>query len=177
MKRLAILLSVFAICAAGCELNPKESEVDSAVEVYTALPLPALYVEIPEHFETTSSEFYEEYYICEDASIIITEDTAGAPYTSVYDYSIDALVEYQNVTSDLELLKSELVYAGSAGVQVMEFVYTLGEGEKSITKTCMVGYMTDRESMYIITCKSDEDTYETYREDFLSVITSVRRLK
>lgn len=177
MKRLAILMAVFAFCFAGCEWKAEESQVDSIIDVYTALPLPELHLTIPEHFETTSSEFYEEYYICDDASIIITQDMANAPYSSVHDYAISALVEYEKVTEELEMHNDEIVYAGAAAVQVMEFTYTIGKDDKTITKTSMVGYLTDRDSMYIITCKSDVDTYEDYRDDFMSVITSARFLK
>lgn len=177
MKRLAILLTVFACCCVGCDSIPSKEPTESVVDVYQALPLPDLHVSIPERFKTTSSEFYKEYYICEDASIIITEDTADAPYNSVYDYSVKALVEYQNVTSELKLLNDELLHADATAIQMMEFTYTLGEGDKSISKTCMVGYLTDRNSMYIITCKSDVDTYENFREDFLSVIRSAYYMK
>lgn len=177
MKRLAILLTVFACCCVGCELKPTQDQPESVVDVYQALPLPNLHVDIPKRFETTSSEFYKEYYICEDASIIITEDTADAPYTSVSDYSIKAIVEYQNVTTDFKLINDELLHADTTAIQMMEFTYTLGEGDNSVSKNCMVGYLTDRDSMYIITCKSDVDTYADYREDFLALIRSAYFLK
>ncbi len=178
MKRLIAILSVCMLCFAGCSTqDAQESTAETTVPVYKALPLPDLYVEVPEHFETTSSEFYEEYYICEDASIIMTQDMKGAPYSSVYDYATSALAEYQKVTSELELLNMEQVQAGNAAVQLMEFTYTIGDEEASISKTCMVGYLTDTRSMYIITCKSDLETYDTYRDDFLTVITSAAFVK
>lgn len=178
MKRLIALLTVCTLCFTGCSAqDTQESTAETTVPVYKALPLPELYVEVPEHFETTSSDFYEEYYICEDASIIITQDRAGAPYSSIYDYATSALAEYQKVTSELELMNMEIVQSDKVAVQVMEFSYTIGDEEASISKTCMVGYLTDTDSMYIITCKSDHGTYETFRDDFLTVITSAAFVK
>lgn len=173
MKRLTALLMVCAVCFAECGTQEAQNSVEETQEsIFKALPLPKLYLEIPERFSTTSSEFYEEYYICDDASIIVTEDTKDAPYKSVYDYSVSALVEYQNITTEFELLHEELIEAGPIGVQVMEFNYGIGEGDSIIRKTCMVGYLTDSDSMYIITCKSDTDTYEGFRDDFISVLSS-----
>ncbi len=162
----------------GCSADTVQEEEPAETKVvYQALPLPELYLEIPAHFGTTSSQFYEEYYICEDASIIITQDTAGAPYSSLEDYAVSAIVEYQNITTAFDLTNDEIVYAGNIGVKILEFTYTIGEGDTSISKSCMAGYLTDLDSMYIITCKSDVDTYETYRQDFLDVITSAAFVK
>ncbi len=177
MKRLAILLAVFACCCVGCENISSKEPAESIIDVYEALPLPELHINIPERFQTTSSEFYKEYYICDDASIIITEDTADAPYSSVYDYAIKAIVEYEKITSEFTLLDNQMLHEDDTAIQVMEFSYTLGEGEDSVSKNCMVGYLTDRNSMYIITCKSDVDTYADFREDFLTVIRSAYYMK
>ena len=179
MKRLAALLLAGAVIFCGCQQST-ESGTESMEEeliVYKALPLPDLNVEIPERFAATSSDFYEEYYICEDASIICTQDTEGAPYGSVYERAISALTEYEKITTELELLSHELVYAGSLAVQTLEFTYSIGEGDGSINMTCLAGYVTDSENMYIITCKANQDTYAEYRNDFMSVLTSLSLIR
>ncbi len=173
-KCLAGLAAVLLLT--GCNESTDTSAPEETRVVYKALPLPELYMEIPEDYTATSSEFYEEYYIKDDASIIVTQDTGG-PFESAYDYSVSALVQYQDVTEDLEVLGTELVETDSIGVQILEFTYTMGEGDNAITKTSMAGYCTDSESMYIITCKSDPDTYEAHREEFLSVMRSVSFVK
>lgn len=178
MKRLTALLLAAAAVFCGCQTSEAAEDSTAATEaVYKALPLPELFMSVPERFSVTSSQFYEEYYICEDASIIVTQDVKDAPYSSVYDYAVNALTEYQNITTELELLHNELLYAGSVAVQTLEFNYTLGEGEDALRLTCMTGYLTDTDSMYIITCKCNTDNYESYREDFLTAITSACFLK
>ena len=178
MRKMTAILLAAAFLFCGCQLDgTAEKEPQETRVVYSALPLPELYLEIPERFTTTSSEFYEEYYICEDASIIVTQDWSGAPYSSVYDYAIDALTEYQNITTELELLHNEQVEANSVTVQTLEFNSVIGEGDDVLRMTCMTGYLPDPDSMDIITCKCSTENYEGYRSDFLSVITSAGYLK
>ncbi len=171
-KKIALLLAM-AFCCCGCQEAPVE-EVTSLAPVYQALPLPDLYVEIPETFETTSSRFYEEYYVCEDASVIITADTEGAPFTSVEDYANKALVKYQEMADSVTVHENQMLSSGTIAVQSLEFTYSIpAENGGEIVKTCLVGFLTDTDHMYIITCKSDPDTYEGFRDDFVRILTSV----
>lgn len=172
MKKIALLLAM-ALCCCGCSKAEEEEETTSLAPVYKALPLPDLYLEIPETFVTTSSRFYEEYYICEDASVIVTEDTEGAPYSSVQDYADKALVKYMDVATELTVTNNEVLSAGTTAVHTLEFTYSIpAEDGSLITKNCFVGFLTDSQSMYIITCKSDVATYQSYRDDFVSIVTS-----
>lgn len=173
-KCFACLAAVLLLT--GCTPSAHTSSPEETRVVYKALPLPELYMEIPETYTATSSQFYEEYYILDDATIIVTEDTGG-PFNSAYDYSISALVQYQDVTEDLEVLGTDLLENDGVGVQILEFTYTMGEGDAAITKTSMAGYCTDSETMYIITCKSDPETYASHREEFLSVMRSISFVK
>lgn len=170
------ILTVCTACAlllTGCSgvSGKTEEQTSETLVVYKALPLPNLFVDIPERFEETSSEFYEKYYICDDASIIITEDQQSAG-VSIKDYSIQALVQYQDLTKTLDITGDELVYADSLAVQVLEFTYTLAEDGPAIST--MVGFAGDLKSVYIVTCKCAEEHYAEYRDDFMTVMTSMR---
>ena len=161
-----------AMLFSGCHTE-EETPLQETIVSYRTLPLPDLIVSIPENYEKTSSKAYEEYYICDDASIIITEDTREKVYTSAKEYSINALTEYRSAVMNLEYVNSETLISGCAyQIQTLEFHYTLGEGEEAAKLTCMAGYMTDGKSMFIITCKSNTETYEQHREEFLSVMHS-----
>lgn len=162
------------VMLSGCAVQPEEeAEPAETYVVYQALPLPDLFVEIPENYQKTSSQAYKEYYISGDASIIITEDTRQAQYTSAYDYSITALNEYENVTASLNYLSSETLTTGCVyKMQTMEFEYTLTEEPDATKMSCLAGYMTDGASMYIITCKSSSATYPSHKNEFLQVMQS-----
>ncbi len=168
-----LVLLLFA-SSTGCNISNENTQVtEETIITYKALPLPDLFINIPENYQKTSSVFYEEYYICDDASIIITEDTREKQYISAYDYSVQALLEYKNMTSSLELQKNEEISTNQDfTMQTLEFNYTIGDGADSAKLTCLVGYLTDGFSMYIITCKANTDTYENHREEFLSVLRS-----
>lgn len=175
--RLCCLAAAAVFCLTGCSgtQTPSENTQETLV-VHQALPLPDLSVKIPDTFETTSSEHYEEYYICDDASIIITEDTSGAPYNSAYDYAVSALVQYEDMAHSVTDVKEDVVYSGKYAVQTLEFTYTLDQNDEYPLHS-IIGYMTDSASMYIITCKSSADTFEKHREEFLSVLQSAYIVK
>lgn len=170
--------SILAVLAAACVLltgcastAAEQESTEETMVVYQALPLPDLFVKIPEGYEETSSQFYEKYYIQDDASIIITEDN-DSPNTPIKDYSTKALVQYQGMTKSLDVIGDDVVYADKIAVQILEFTYTLAEDGPKLTT--MVGFATDGQTIYILTCKSSEETYEQHRAEFLTVMKSIR---
>ena len=171
--RISAVLCMVMLLLAGCSSKSGKNtdETLETVVVYQALPLPDIFVDIPESFEETSSQFYEKYYICEDASIIVTEDKNG-PFPSAYDYSLSALEQYRSVANTLEVLSQDALTAKNCGIQMIEFNYTLGENNDTQMST-MVGFVTDGDSMYIITCKSNTSTYAEYQNAFRTVMESV----
>ncbi len=169
--RIVAVLSMTALLLAGCSANSEEKEPLETIAVYNALPLPDLSLDIPEGYEATSSEFYEKYYIQEDASIIITEDTNG-PFASSYDYAVSALSEYQKVASKVEVITDEPIQGKNCSVHLLKFRYTLGENNEA-DMTCLAGFATDGSSMYIITCKSNTSTYSLHHDEFYTVMQSV----
>ncbi len=181
MKRLLPFLLVLLLCLTGCETAPQTpvSSQDSGItqDVYKALPLPDLYLEIPSDYTTTSSQFYEEYYVKDDASIIVTQDSSAANPESMRDYAVAALVQYENAVGKLDVHNDEMVYAGNLGVQLLEFTYAISPEEDASKLTCMIGYLSDGASVYIITCKSSADTYQNHRDDFLQVMQSAAFVK
>ena len=166
---LAVLLAMTG-CAAG-EGGENTAETLESIVVYKALPLPDLTVEIPDGYEETSSQFYEKFYKKDDATIIITEDNEGGK-KSVRDFSAEALLEYQKVTHSLDMIGDETVLAGHMTCQILEFTYTIEEGDAPISS--MVGFAADGSTMYIITCKCNAENYESHRGEFKTVIQSQR---
>ncbi|MCR4645870.1 MAG: hypothetical protein K5695_10765 [Oscillospiraceae bacterium] len=168
--RLLCCLCLGAMLLTGCSAKEKNQE-PTQIPVYEALPLPDIKVDIPEGYETTSSELCEEFYKKDDASIIITEDKNG-PFDSTYDYSITALKQYQQVAATVEVLSNDTVDCVNASVQTLEFRYTLGENAEA-DMTVLAGYVTDGQSMFIVTCKSNTSTYAEHRDEFFTVMKSL----
>lgn len=167
--RLIPLVLAAALACTGCAAESADAEPAETLVVYKALPLPDLFVSIPEGYEETSSRFYEKFYIKDDATIIITEDNEKGSL-SAKDYSADALNQYEKITKTLDILGTDTVYAGQYEVQLLEFTYTVEGDEEPMTT--MVGYCGDGFTMYIITCKCSAANYQQHREEFLTVIRS-----
>ena len=168
--RLLCCLCLGAMLLTGCGAKKTESE-PTQIPVYEALPLPDIKLDIPEGYEATSSELCETFYVKDDASIIITEDKNG-PFDSTYDYSITALRQYQQVATTVEVLSNEAFDCVNAPLQTLEFRYTLGDNAEA-DMTVLAGYVTDGESMFIVTCKSNTTTYAQHRDEFFTVMRSL----
>ena len=169
--KLLCCLGLSALLLTGCAASGKKEEPAATIPVYEALPLPDIKIDIPEGYETTSSDFCKEFYVRDDASIIITEDKNG-PFDSTYDYSIKALAQYQGIATTVEVSGDEVMQGKNTNVQTLEFRYTLGDHAEG-DLTALIGYATDGKSMFIITCKSNTDTYAQHKEEFAAVMRSL----
>ncbi|MDE5565102.1 MAG: hypothetical protein K2I93_08085 [Oscillospiraceae bacterium] len=90
----------------------------------------------------------------------------------MYKREISALLEYQKVANEVEVITSEPVRVKNCSVHLLEFRYTLGE-DNAADMTCLAGFATDGSSMYIITCKSNTSTYSLHHDEFYTVMQSV----
>ena len=174
--RLIAALAACAVLLTGCSAVPgskeQTEETNETRSVYVSLPLPDLFVEIPETYQETSSEYYDKYYINDDASIIITEDNEAGATMTARDYSLRALTQYKDMTYSFEMIGNETVAANFLNVEVLEFSYTIAEDMPSLSS--MVGFLSDGNSVFILTCKCSSENYDQHREEFLSVLRSVR---
>ncbi len=57
--------------------------------------------------------------------------------------------------------------------ELLEYIYKLNTDNGVFSKYCMVGFFTDGEQLYLVSCKADTDTYTEYRDEFLDVMASV----
>jgi len=117
----------------GCAASGASQETTEETKiVYRSLPLPNLLVSIPESYAETSSEFYQKYYIRDDASIIITEDTEAAN-SDIKDYSASALLQYQKTAQRVEDVTGDLIVCEVSFASAVEEVAHDGTNDKVIT--------------------------------------------
>lgn len=169
---IALFLGM-AMLLTGCQSSTDtEEQTIETVNVFQALPLPDLYIEIPEDYQKTSSQFYEEYYVKDDASIIVTEDTSRHDYPSVRDFAVEALAQYKQATKNLNYIGEDMIQNEIYNIYVLEFSYTVADDVPEMT-SC-IGYLTDGNSMYIITCSAESQNFAQYRDGFRQAIGSAR---
>lgn len=179
MKKIFAVLSALCItvsCFAGCldkKENSASSDDSSIIEIMIPLEMPDMNISIPEDYAETSTDSNNTVYIKDDASIIVNSDVFTDSYGTVGEYVEFALETYKTYSDSVEILAQEKKTVAGTGGELLEFIYSLNTENGVFSKYCMVAYFSDGEKMYLVTCKADTDTYESYREEFLSVIDSV----
>jgi hypothetical protein len=171
-RYIALFLGM-AMLLTGCQSQTSsEEQITETVNVFQALPLPDLYIEIPEDYQKTSSQFYQEYYVKDSASIIVTEDASQKDYPSNRDFAINALSQYKQTTKSLNYIGEDWIQSGNYKVYVLEFSYIVADDVPEMTS--YIGYVTDGDSMYIITCSAHSEDYPNHKDEFKQVLGSVR---
>lgn len=179
MKRIFAVLSALcmtAFCFAGCFEKKEDSALSddsSVIEIMIPLEMPDINISIPEDYEETSTDSNDTVYVKDDASIIVNSDIFTDSYGTVSEYAAFALETYKTYSDSVEIIAQEQKTVAATDGELLEFIYSLNTENGVFSKYCMVAYFSDGEKMYLVTCKADTDTYESYREEFISVINSV----
>lgn len=179
MKKLiaaAAALCMAITCFVGCsdkKDNSASSDESSIIEVMIPLEMPDINISVPEDYEETSTDSNDTVYIKNDASIIVNSDVFTEAYGTTEEYVEFAIETYKTYSDEVEILSHEKTEIADADGELLEFIYSLNTENGVFSKYCMVGYFSDGEKMYLVTCKADADKYEGYREEFLKVIDSV----
>ncbi|MBQ4346262.1 MAG: hypothetical protein IJC75_03910 [Oscillospiraceae bacterium] len=182
MRRLhAILLSAaIAFGCTGCMTNPDQSSLaepessasDSIILIPSALP-ENFTITLPPGFTATSSAAYEEYYILNDASIIISDDPIAISGERLEHYTAQIKEVYEQTADDYRLQDESTVTINGTNAVILEFSYALiGENARQDLQA-MVAVMLHHDVAYVITCKSKAETYLQYRGMFRSAIDSI----
>ncbi len=170
------LISVLIFMLCGCESVPKNSSVVS--EVMLPLSEPDIDFSIPEKFSLTSTASNSNAYVCGNASIIVNEDSLSEKVSSLNAYVTYSKELYQSVADKYtEKNQEEISLNGLDGI-ITEFDYEINGKEDTLSMSCVVGFFNDPvnkpSEIYIVTCKSDSESYSDFRNSFLNTIKSVK---
>lgn len=178
----ALLLCMLLICCTftGCISNPDLSSLsneesslsDGVILIPTALP-EYFTITIPEGFQTTSSAAYDEYYILDDASIIITDDPIAISGERLEDYMAKVKSIYEQTADCYALISEENPTINDVEASILEFSYAIVGENKQQDMQCMVAVLLHHDVAYVITCKSLAQNFPLYRGTFRSCIESI----
>lgn len=179
MRKLYILpalISVLIFMLCGCETVPNTSSGNS--EIMLPLSEPDIDFSIPDSFSVTSTESNNNAYICDNASIIVNEDYLSESVSSLTAYVTYSKELYQSITDKYtEINQEELNINGLEGI-VTEFDYEINGENDVLSMSCIVGFFNDPinkpATVYVITCKSDSESYPDFRDSFIDTIRSVK---
>lgn len=179
MKKLCIipaLLSVLIFMLFGCETVPNASKGNS--EIMIPLYQPDISFSIPEKFSQTSTEKNNTAYICDNASVIVNQDYLTEKVSGLHAYVSYSKELYQKITDKYSEINQEESEINGMNRIITEFNYDInGKNNSTLSMTCLVGFYSDPvnkpNNVYIVTCKSDSESYPDFKNDFLNIIESV----
>lgn len=173
---VVVLLGVMTLTKDQNETAEESSEVISGTEI---LIVPS---EMPERitmqvdpaFTETKSPNYEKYYICNDASVIVTGEELMMYGQTVETYGDSVLQQYRDTADDFTLLSDETVPVNEVDCRVFEFTYAIRSDEAQQNMECTTAVLIKDEHVYLVTCKSRLENYPTYRPAFRRMIESIQ---
>lgn len=176
------VLCLLMICCTftGCMTNPNQSSVSDGESSMTndIIMIPSslpenLTITIPEGFQATSSAAYREYYIMNDASIIITDDPIVISGERLEQYVTQVKEIYEETADQYALIGEETIEVGGIKAQVMEISYAIVGQDKQQDMQAMIGVLLHDDIAYVVTCKSLAQNYLLYRGAFRACIESI----
>lgn len=181
---LAVVL-VFTVLIAGIGMRNRTGKEESSDETSNAIVTDIIIVpsempshitfEIPPGFTETTSQYYDKYYIRNDASIIVTGETLTIGGMRLDEYTNEVKKQYESTADAYTLLgDDQITLNGELPCRVLQFSYAIiGENVRQDMQ-CITAVLLKDDFAYIITCKSKRETAGVYHSAFLRTIESIR---
>ncbi|MBR6761691.1 MAG: hypothetical protein IKM30_06615 [Oscillospiraceae bacterium] len=182
MSRLFVALLSMLLCClvlTGCSGKSESSgsDLDSLGQDIVIIPsaLPENFtIKIPGDFTTTSSASFDEYYVKDDASIIITDDPIAISGEKVETYMKKVKEAYEKTADQYEVYSEEYPTIHDTDACILEFGYAIVGADAKQAMRCMTAVLIHHDVAYVITCKSRAETFGLYRQAFRACIDSIR---
>lgn len=185
-KKLFIaMLAIIGVIAATAGLSaltrstePEESSSEAEPALSSIVVVPSAFperisIQVPPGFTETSSDFYDLYYIRDDASLIVTGEYAViAP--QIEDYIVKVKEQYAAAADEYQLVEESPLYVNGLIGHTMEFTYAIVGKDVRQEMACVNGIFIKDDYIYIVTCKSRLETFSAYRSAFKQAIASVQ---
>lgn len=172
---LAVTVAITVLC--GCsdkKSSSSSNEAESSIsEIMIPLQMPDINVSVPETYEKTSTESNSTVYIKDNASIIVNEDSYTDQYKNIDEYVNFAVETYEKYSDEYEEINRETMTVGDINIELLEYTYSLNTDNGKFSKSCMTAFFTDDEKIYLVTCKDDNESYSSNRDEFLDIVKSI----
>ena len=127
----------------------------------------------PAGFEETSSDYFEKYYIKDDASIIITGEEIRISGAYLADYAADVKAQYEQTADDFHIDSERTVQVNGVDCWELEFGYAIRSADARQNMRCLTAVLLKDDYAYIITCKSRQENFGAYYAGFCKAVESI----
>ena len=186
-RKILILLAAMAAVAlliAGAAFlnrNSKPSEESSAMttDLTEVIVVPSempggISLNVPAGFEETTSAYYDKYYVKNDASVIITGEEIAEYAVDTEKYTEGVKKQYEQSVDDFHLSTEETFECSGTDCKLLEFTYSIKGSEKTQKMGCLTCVAVKDSFAYIITCKSRQETFAAYNNQFRQMFGSMK---
>lgn len=168
---LSAVLANFSACTNDSSPEVSENSDDSK-HFIQQLPFPDIKISIPEDYETTSSQYIDEFYKKGDASVIVTLKEISESQKSMDNLVYDAIYQYKQTFDTLtEISEEDFTTKGYDG-RIKEIRCSIVGEQSSLNMSFCLGYIIGKNSFYIITCSVPSDQYSSFSDEFKEIIKS-----
>ncbi|MBR3044529.1 MAG: hypothetical protein IKI45_08610 [Oscillospiraceae bacterium] len=180
LAAVALVIVILGIMSMTKKKKPETAEESSAVISGTEmLIIPS---EMPERismdvdpaFTETNSAYYDKYYVCNDASVIVTGEKLSIYGQTVKEYGDSVLQQYQQTADDFALLSDETIPVSEVECRVFDFTYAVKSDDAQQNMQCTTAVLIKDEQVYLVTCKSHLENFSIYQTAFRRMIESIR---
>ena len=177
---LAIVLLIGVISAFTGKKAPAEESSAEMLDLHDEMIImpsvmpDGIVFDVPAGFTETASEFYDKYFVKNDASVIVTGDTLPN-YNQTLDSFVDGVKEqYQQTAEHFRLLSEESPTISGIPCKLLEFTYDIVGSDSAQSMECTTLITIKSGKVFIFTCKSHLDTYAGYRNVFRKMLESIK---
>ncbi len=178
---LSVVMIVGAVVLLARKNKPQETESSAELSepaqteiVIVPATMPERFtMTVPNGFTETSSERFDKYYIHDDASIIVTGEKIVISGELLGDYVEDMKRQYAETADDYKLISEKIIEVDGVECRLLEFRYAIKAADERQGFGCLTGVLIKDDFVYIITCKSHEETFAAYADDFRKAIRTV----
>lgn len=179
MKKIVILLFSlsFLLNFTACTSENSSSAEDISSpenEIIEALPFPDIKLSIPSDYETTSSNYIDEFYKKGNASVIVTSKKISDSQKDMDSIVYDALYQYNEIADNLTEVSNEIFEINGCEARIAEIRYSIMGETDTLSMSCCFGFIIGENSLYIITCSVPTDEYSNYSDEFKEIIQSAK---
>ncbi len=172
---MGVLMLILPRTAKEQEESSEESSLANTELLVVAADMPeGISIQVPDEFTETASQYYKKYYVKDDASIIISGEKMEFSYAEVDSYTESVVMQYQEAVDEFELISDESITVSGSHARLLEFTYAIVGSESRQDLECTTAIMMKGDRVYLVTCKSNRENYDKYREKFRMIMNSIQ---